>query len=225
VTAAPSKTDAEWTALLADTLDKLQVSLGTARLAYLTATSKVENPVRDGMAYFMHRCLLADGYVVAREYPAGKLQRRDIAILADGKPEVEVELKALYGCNVVSQAGRAEYLSSHAADAARLRLSPAAGFLVSLVTHPMDRIEEPALWAVKYPRQHNAAVKTMGGATELYQKAQRWYDDLAQFGPVPHHTEHDLGSVYGLPLRLSCYLVGPLEKVVPSGVSQPIVRA
>jgi hypothetical protein len=204
----------DWTALLRDAVGALRPEPGDGRLGYLTATSKVENPVRDMLAFHMHQQLAAGGFVVAREYPAGNGQRHDICVLGpSGEPAAEVEIKALYGLNVVNRADRLRYLGYHDADAVRLRQSPAAGFLMSLVTHPMAVIPAHLMAAMKYAGYHNrAAAGCAGSAAELHERAQAWEGALQEHWPVAAAREFTLGEVYGVPFRLSCYLVGPLMK-------------
>lgn len=199
-----------WTALLAEALEYLPSRFLPGELAYLAATSKVENPIRDAVAFYLHERLRdLPGCMVAREY-----RRRDLAVLVDGLPVMELEAKALYGLNVLSAASNAEYLTRwHGNDAKSLQQTPTTSscFLLSVVTHPMCQIG-PGLWPViKYARHYNAALKAAGGSPEaMLRQADRWETDLKQHGPVACTVRLDLGAVWGIGFRLGCYLVGPL---------------
>ena len=215
----------DWTALLGDAVRSL-ARRPAGELAYLTATSKVEGPVRDAVAFALHQRLGPAGYVIAREFPMDPREpkrpgtnrpRCDLAVLPPGGPHmlpvIEVEAKALYGCNVMGMGSCRDYLSQHKRDADKLARSPAAGYLLSLVTHPMGRIPERAYTVVKYPRAHNAAVDRLGSAEQLHQAAdKKWLRELTDRWPTAARvTDLDLGCAYGIPFRLGCYLVGPLE--------------
>jgi hypothetical protein len=119
----------------------------------------------------------------------------------------------LYGCKVMWPGSCADYLSQHKRDAGKLARASAAGYLLSLVAHPMGRIPERAYSVVKYPRAHNAAVDRFGSAERLHQSAEKkWLRDLAVLWPTAVQvTDLDLGCAYGIPFRLGCYLAGPLE--------------
>jgi hypothetical protein len=234
MTAAPPRCDytgvtiaQDWSVLLGVAVRSLE-RRPPGELAYLTATSKVEAPVRDAVAFALHERLWPDGYVIAREFPMDPREpvqpgtarsRCDIAVLPPGGPHVlpvaEVEAKVLYGCNVMSPGGCAGYLGQHKRDADKLASSPAAGFLLSLVTHPMARIPDRLFSVVKYPNAHNRAVTRLGSAEELYVAArQKWLKELrALWSAAVHLADLQLGPVYGVAFTLGCYLVGPLADV------------
>ncbi len=81
-----------------DVLNQMETDCATDEFAYLSATSKVEAPFRDRMAFNLHRRLAHTEAIVAREWtPKGSRKRIDIAILnGDATPHTLIELKAMY---------------------------------------------------------------------------------------------------------------------------------
>lgn len=74
-----------------ETLVRVGEAFADDELAYLAATTKIELPFRDRLAYLSHRRFEPEGVLVAREW-----QRIDLAMLtADGTPVCLVELKAM----------------------------------------------------------------------------------------------------------------------------------
>jgi hypothetical protein len=160
---------AEWTALLGTALDALpELSPGGA-LGYLAATGKVEIPVRDAAAIFLHRRVQDSGHMVAGEWPDLLAPgRRDLAILdQDGAAVPRLEVKALYRFDVPKRAHAGGYLhgmkSGHGKDAASLHLAASHGhtcFLLSPVTHPMAFIPLPLVQVIKYAGTYNRRLQT-----------------------------------------------------------------
>ena len=80
--------------MIGDALTALLGCFPVGALAYITAMSKAENPVRDAIALFIHERIHTAGYAVAREW----LNRRDLAVVdRGGAAAVQLEAKALYG--------------------------------------------------------------------------------------------------------------------------------
>jgi hypothetical protein len=90
---------AVWTELLSAAIDALPEQFKIGELAALTATHKIEIPVRDAIAAYVGQLVQDDGYTVIRElklHEAGKSVRRDLAILdSNGAAVLELEAKAL----------------------------------------------------------------------------------------------------------------------------------
>jgi hypothetical protein len=79
--------DVNFERILADSFEKIEFEAG--ELAFLAATSKVEQPIRDRLSWRLQQTL--KDYDVVREW-----RRADIAILKDESPVAVIELKAMY---------------------------------------------------------------------------------------------------------------------------------
>ena len=80
-------------------LDEFGKTLGEDnRFAYLALTSKIEIPFRDHFAYYLHNNIYNGKKLVAREYTNEDktIERADLVVLDNGKPEIIIEFKACY---------------------------------------------------------------------------------------------------------------------------------
>ena len=93
-----------WSRRVADTMASLGQEFAQDELAYLALTSKVENPIRDRLAYLLHQKYGEEGNIfVAREWTEPKkitgvgIERVDIAIIDEEKrPLLLLEITAMY---------------------------------------------------------------------------------------------------------------------------------
>jgi hypothetical protein len=214
--------DTHWAAVLAEELGRLPSRFTARQFAYLAATRKVEDPVRDALASNLYDRLEPAGLRVARELSP---RRRDLAVLdAAAEPVLLLEAKALYGYDVCDPDGRNDYLlgptASHRADVAKMATEIRTGvacFLLSVITHPLAVIPSNLVRVLKYAlpgrgyRGHNAWVATLGSAAAVRETATAQWPKLlvATWGPVIHRG-WELGEVYGVPYALDAYLVGLL---------------
>jgi hypothetical protein len=73
------------------------------KLAYWGVTTKIENPFRDGFAYYLHRKY--KNFLVAREFSDGHNLRCDLCIIDDNDPKskVYIEFKACHTYNLLNR--------------------------------------------------------------------------------------------------------------------------
>lgn len=205
---------AGWRATLSEAIEAVPTRLTPGRLGYLTATSKVEGPVRDELAYVLHEALAPHRYRVSREW-AG---RRDLAVVAeDGAAVMELEAKALYGFDATSLTKQRQFLhgdeKSLRRDVLKMKDAIERGtpcFLLSLVTHPHGHVPVAVHDTIKYAVPHNAAVKKASASKALRLAAPPWSQLLTIWGAPVTSWAWPLGDVYGVPFELDCHLVGPL---------------
>ena len=90
-------TDHDWVGLVTDCMHNLCCEFKVNELAYLALTSKVERPVVDRLAYSLQRQYGDDERVgIAREFTASDNRKRvDLAVIADNKPVLYLEAKAM----------------------------------------------------------------------------------------------------------------------------------
>jgi hypothetical protein len=87
------RVDMNFERILAGSFEKIEFEPG--ELAFLAATSKVEQPIRDRLSWRLQQTL--KDYDVVREW-----RRADIAILKDESPVAVIELKAMYTFDAAS---------------------------------------------------------------------------------------------------------------------------
>jgi hypothetical protein len=93
-------------------------SFERGELAYLAVTSKVEFPVRDRLAWELHRGLEDRSLLVAREW-----RRADMAVVREGDAVVVIEGTALYAFDVLREPGLHKYRAKVTGDLAKRPLS------------------------------------------------------------------------------------------------------
>jgi hypothetical protein len=102
---------------LRSALDEMINSFQKDELAYLVVTSKSELPVRDRLAYLLHKRYEADGYVVAREW-----NHIDLAVLSPtGLPICLVELKMMFALNAIKPTKKYNFEDFTRADMVKAR--------------------------------------------------------------------------------------------------------
>jgi hypothetical protein len=184
-------------------------------LAYLAITSKVEHPIRDRLAYRLHRALWPTA-VVAREW-----FRTDLAILSPGVPPYPLallEAKATmtfdlaYGMVDTHWVARA--VRSDLEKASRRAVERTEIYALVLVVHP----ETP------FPRSlgHNVA-KYLPGVAQAFSNfqtsakirtlaAHSLRANLSSLGPLSLGSMPG-GSAFGVDVSLDWWLLGPVSPV------------
>ena len=194
---------------LAGTLSKISEAFEQDELAYLAVTSKAELPIRDRFAWRL-QLALGETYVVSREW-----RRADIAVLRGGVPLVQVEAKALYAFDVLSDRSRTRFIEKLAADGIKMAALVPNGtaFLLALITH-IDGSIEPHLrrHVVKYSSGIRGAVAGKGGDAARVRSTARtgWEAELDRMQAPWQRFEIDGGRHWGMHVDVDAYLVGPL---------------
>lgn len=208
-------------AALRTSLVALDGAFEADELAFLAATSKVELPVRDRLAWSLHRTL-GNRFVVAREW-----RRSDLAVLTlpdapdDGEDTIGgtdvvalVEAKALYAFDVLSNTNRQRYLERLSADADKMGAwTPSDRYLLSLIVDVRGDIDPAhADRVVKYATGITRAVASHGEKVRAV-ALEQWLEELSAFGCETDVAQLDAGWVWDLEVSVDACLTGPL--VVP----------
>ena len=175
-------------------------------LAYLAATTKIELPVRDRLAWRLHKRLGTQGLVVAREW-----RRADLAILRGIQVETVIESKALYGFDVHSKPTMQRYMDKIVADLSKAhQLAPDADrYALALVTHVEGSVDEHMRGVVKYSAGIAAAVARLGSAGSIRTESRLLLRErLSPLGSLKE-VQLDARRVFGLTLRVHGWLIGP----------------
>jgi hypothetical protein len=190
-------------------------TLTADHLAFLAATRKFEEPVRDVIAWRLHQRLASTGLVVSREFPVGPRARADIAILDGVTPAAIVELKALYAFNVHSESSRNEYRGKVAGDLERTALHApnADAYAIALATHVVGDIPQSLLKVVKYAKDIQRANVKYGDADQLRTDALPiWLAAMEGLGAAVQHIMLGSGRVWTLRVTVDAWLVGPVPR-------------
>ncbi|WP_100916035.1 hypothetical protein [Pseudoalteromonas spongiae] len=150
-------------------LESITSSFQENELAYLASTTKIELPLRDRWAYFLHK-KLHKNFQISREW-----KRTDLAILDSGKPVLLVELKAMYSFDAALKpndiGGFTDAMLSDENKARKLALPNTDIYTVLLATHPNGKYPKELDGIVKYVSGINKAVKELGSSNNVKTEA------------------------------------------------------
>jgi hypothetical protein len=198
-------------AAMSTSLSGVAASFDPDELAYLAVTSKVELPLRDRLAWLLHQELSPE-LIVAREW-----RRADLAVLRGPEALAQVEAKAMYSFDVLSDVGRQAYVQKLLSDAAKMHaLAPGSDtYLLALVTDVAGDI--PVVLrkhVIKYSAGIRKAALSAGDAGPVSSARTKWLAELATFTADVQHESLAGGSVWGLDVTVDAFLVGPLPALL-----------
>jgi hypothetical protein len=205
--------------ILREELERIHQLFEPNELAYLALTSKVELPIRDRLAFALHRRL--DQRLVAREW-----KRVDLAILADdgSTPELLLEAKALYTFDLIGEAVWVDRFPKKVRDdvaAMRARsdlVERTQLFALVLATHPLSEAGPQLRQLAKYSRGVGKAIAALGDAPAVLREA-----DAAIRAALPDASEILCtgeiwgGAAYGIEITVPYWLIA----ASPPGVTNP----
>jgi len=214
---APYQPHAEF---LHDALTAAMASWDPSELAYLTATSKPEGPIRDRLAWTLQQQLHPERGV-AREW-----KKRDLTVhTADGRPLLGVEVKVGAAFNLChpTTPGWHPLLTALGSDLDKLHhVTPSAeryGLIV--LFHIGSHIPQPLEHLVKYAADFNAAAASSehGADGVLALSRERAKLALLHLGqPVrPYNGPVSVtGEAFGLPITIDCHLIDVTDTQLPA---------
>ncbi len=194
---------------LRESLSRVGSDFQPDELAFLAATSKVELPIRDRLAWALQRALGAD-FTVSREW-----RRADLAVLENDGVVAQLEAKALYAFNVLQPANRLAYLNRLVADAVKMAaLAASDRYLLSMLVDVRGDIRpEHTAHVVKYSSGISAGVRSAGDTVRPGAR-DRWLAELAAtFDSTTVEVQIDAGQVWDLDVSVDLFLTGPLRPV------------
>jgi hypothetical protein len=191
---------------VAAALAALEGEFRADELAYLAATMKVENPVRDRLAYLLHRRYGGQGLIVSREW-----NRVDIAVLRpDGEPACLIELKAMYTFDAL--ADPTKFFEATTKDELKAREAAGAAtgaevYSLLLATHLGSPVEERYAKAVKYSARGGRAFANGAGGDALRQSALAAVDRQLSGRHVTQRGELQGGRAFGVDVSVLYWLM------------------
>jgi hypothetical protein len=198
-------------------LSSLDKTFHPDELAYLAATSKIEGPIRDRIAYQLH-VELPPGLLVHREWRGANRRWADIAV-TDGqnRPQYLLELKAHSAPTF--EPGYSELIRK---DLLKLREAGEEGtelYLVFLFNHLYNpgTVDAKYQRAVKYYNLQNFASKQNQFAVDVSAQTKlHWELHLHRLGLSTDKTYPGVrmkaGNYHGMPLWVHAYVLGPLYR-------------
>lgn len=178
-------------------LEQAGRSFAENELAYLSLTSKVENPIRDRVAWAL-QCRIGPELIVSREW-----KRCDLAILQasdTNSPLAVVEFKAGIATEVDMPYKFIDWMAKDIAKRKTPELSHALLYWVALATRVTGEIPPSMRYVVKYRR--------------TYGREQSGYEYLEE--RMRHHGEVVRGTIrggqmFGLDVDIDYWILGPIQ--------------
>jgi hypothetical protein len=198
-------------------LSSLNKTFHPDELAYLAATSKIEGPIRDRIAYRLHAELPPD-LLVHREWRDINSRWADIAVTDEqNRPHYLLELKAHSAPTF--EPGYSELIRK---DLLKLREAAEPStelYLIFLFNHVYysGTIDTKYRHALKYYNLQNFASKQNQFAIDVStQTKAHWEAHLERFGLSSEKAQPGVrmkaGNYHGMPLWIHAYVLGPLYR-------------
>jgi hypothetical protein len=198
--------------LLLNSIQELPSTFNENELAYLALTAKIENPIRDRIAYSMHRSKEINGLIVSREW-----KRRDLAILensdADLNPLGVLEIKAMYSFDASEVASkRSQYIKllyEDVSKAMKVATENTQIFFLLLVTHPHSYPPSSYSSVVKYWSQIRKSLTPPRTAQQTWRETSDYLSEHLPNDIESHHRLWNAGTAFGVKVEVGYWLLGP----------------
>jgi hypothetical protein len=183
-------------------------------LAYLAVTSKIENPLRDRIAFALHD-QIEDGFLVHREWKDKNKKKADIAIT-----DMDNEVKYLIECKAHSaptfERGYSDLIRRDLRKMCHASEEATELYFIFFFNHvqslrPIDRKFE---YAVKYFHLLNNALKKQAYHPDMASYVhEHWAQHLRDVKLDPAKSNAvtiTAGSYHGMPVFIHAYVYGPV---------------
>lgn len=200
----------EWGPRLSQELGNLQALFHPNELAYLALTHKIEDAIRDRLAFCLHRKWAEqDSLLVCRDW-----NDVDVAVMKDSSPVLLLEAKAQYTFDILKTGKPHNYPDLLLNDIKKVsprRNSDTEVFTLLLATHPHEAPDHKYRAAVKY--FHDVARGAKRGISLEKAKAEI---DRRLIGSHPQAATDVIrgGNAFGVAVSVAYWLFGPY----PNGV-------
>lgn len=194
---------ADQRAMIIDELARIRTAFEPDELAYLALTTRVENQIRNRLAWRLHQRLEPQGLIAARDWI-----HADLAILdPDARPMTTVHAKVLQDADARSDLNWKAYATRVQTDIRKTRkLAGSDGQILLLVVSVAAQgvVARSLRSVLKYTPPAGKSGQIDAGAQVEVMTAR-----LRELGPVESFHLAD-GQAFKLQVRVSGYLVGPL---------------
>lgn len=203
---------------LMNILSQLDQSFLPNELAYLAATSKVESPIRDRVAFRLHQQIEPDRLVHREWNDPKKNGWIDIAITDHNNHPLQlVEVKAHSLPTFEANYTKLCQMDLH--KMARAAYDDTECYLLFLFNHLYHPENLDARYGrvIKYHREQNSAARLSGFPKDVSDQTKRhWENHLKLLGlmGIPGHPGIRMaaGNFLGMPLWVHAYLLGPVYR-------------
>ena len=147
--------------IISKVISELDKSFLSNELSYLALTSKIENPIRDRLAYELYK-QCANKYIISREY-----KRSDIAIHSTKSLSAIIELTAIYSFDAIKENKCYEKKMIRDIEKSKKIASTETNlYTILLATHPHGKCDQSNK-AIKYVPGINKAISKLGSSIHV----------------------------------------------------------
>jgi len=177
-------------------------------LAYLGLSTKVENPFRDQLAFFLHQKY--SGSIVSREYSNGNNLRVDLAILNESTKSKEfIEFKACYAFDLINGSNDL-YKRQISSDNNKYKLEENTNVTFILLSIRTDKCPEKKYDSiVKYLYSMRPAYKKYSADEQRVisiDNVRKWFSDDCSLKLMAFDTKN-LGEAFGVQVYLDYFII------------------
>lgn len=201
-----------FSALIAEAVRGVEYEFRPGELAYLALTAKIEQPVRDRLAFLLHEKSQNGSVMVAREW-----ENVDIAILIGGVPRVLLELKAAYTFDILKN-GKPHSCFNEVANDVRKRFlrqyEAVEIYTLLLASHPHQLPNSTFQEGIAYYSNLQAQFNRLADAEQAYECSRERADEIMKNHPVQVSGRLRGGVAFGVEVSVSYWLSGPYHEMV-----------
>ena len=189
----------------------LSSSFNKDEIAYLALTSKIENPIRDKIAYIFHS-ELCKGDLISREWDTGTNKRVDLAILdKDSQPKCLIEFKA--HSSLKKEEGYKDCVKNELNKLANVPGQDAELYYIFLCNLPHSKIDNKYSNTVKYYKSINSYLKNKNSLKEIKDDLKISWDYYTEKKNKNTEIISIKGGVYyGIKVTIQAFIYGPFNK-------------
>ncbi len=191
-------------------IEGLSSKFDTDELAYLALTSKIENPIRDKIAYIFHSELYKKA-LICREWKTSKNKRVDLAILdTQNRPKCLIEFKAHSA--IGREKNYKDWLTKELNKIANAATENTELYYIFLCNLPHKTIPPEYSKAVKYFEKINGhlSMKPLNNIEDDLKKNWTHYTEGKEKNPTIIRIKG--GEYYGIEVTIHAFVYGPLNK-------------
>jgi len=195
---------------------RLRRLFGKDELAYLALTRKVEEPLRDRLAWGIHQKLRGK-YFVARDYKhEGHGEEIDIGILKKTPAKPAVSLIQMGACSIITQVGRyPDKLIDDFHIMKNFSNTRPELYFIMIANLPLKSIPRKYDGYIRF--SHAAKIRKCFQKYEVPNKmievaGGKWEEYLRKFKLQFRRVRIDAGKLYEIPVELVVWMVGPMRQ-------------
>ncbi len=199
-----------------DVIERLHTDFSENELAYLAVTSKIENPLRDRIAFELHK-RLGQQFLVHREWAYAKRSKADLAV-TDDKNRVKYLFEFKAHSLPTYEQGYSDKIRLDLQKLYAASNEETESYFIYFLNHvkAKDLLDHRFQHVVKYHKYLNQALQLHRLETDISDKVtEYWHRHLEEVGMEKAKSallKIEAGSYYDIPVSIFAFIYGPMMK-------------